>query len=102
MTMAICSTRAWGEGGSSYHTHAHTGSAAEGRQRHLFESGTGEREQHMCAGEGEESREGWRQRKQRAEKRGFSLTAFAFCLVMPGGVFACVKMSRETINRRWR
>lgn len=69
------------------------------RERHLFESNTGYREQHMCSGEGEERR---RQRKQRAEKCGFYLTAF---LVVPchakATICMCVR-GRETINRRWQ
>lgn len=95
MTMAICSTRPWGGGGlpityTHTHTYPNSGSAAKGRQRHLFQSSTGEREQHMCAGEGEESREGSRQRKQRAEKCGFYLTAFVVLPHHARGLFACV------------
>lgn len=45
----------------------------------------------MCAEEGEESGEGSRQRKQRAEKCGFYLTAFVVLPCHARGVFACVR-----------
>lgn len=44
----------------------------------------------MCSGEGEETRENSGQRKQRAEKCGFYLTAFVIQPCHAKEIFACV------------
>lgn len=85
--MAICSTRPRG-GGASYDTH--TGSAVEGRERHLFESSTGgEGATHVQRRGGGVAR-GPETKETEAEKCGSYLTAFVIPPRHARRVFACV------------